>query len=91
MCDLRIHAAPYMSTRHFSMTRDDDGSIYVEDVGSTNGTDVLYRGRWVTARYGPVPIEAGSKILAGRVLFKIDGAGQVSVHKDVGLLDRDKV
>jgi len=88
-CDLRISDAPYMSTRHFALTRGDDGQIYVQDLGSMNGTDVYTVAGWVRA-HSPIPVGPGSKIYAGRVLFKVDSAGQVSVQKDVSIFDRDR-
>lgn len=49
-CDVRIDD-PYVSGRHARVWRDDDG-VWVEDLGSTNGTWIgqLYFGQRVTLK-----------------------------------------
>ena len=89
-CDLRISDAPYMSSRHFSLTRDASGTIHVQDLGSTNGTEVNNGAGWVRA-YSPIPIGPGSQILAGKILFKIGAGGHVDVVRDVDIYRRDTV
>jgi pSer/pThr/pTyr-binding forkhead associated (FHA) protein len=37
-CDVRILDDDYVSIRHCKVTRTEDGSVWVEDLGSTNGT-----------------------------------------------------
>lgn len=89
-CDVRVSEAPYLSNRHFAICRHDDGLVTVEDLGSTNGTEVYNpMVGWVRAR-SPIAIGPGSKIHAGRLLFKIDDAGRVNVQRDVSILDRDR-
>lgn len=87
-CDLRVSDAPYLSNRHFALVVE-NGRVSVEDLGSMNGTEVFRPGLgWVKA-WTPVSIQPGSKILAGRVLFKIGTDFRVDVVKDVTLLNRD--
>lgn len=89
-CDLRVEDSPYLSARHFSITRHDNGVVTVRDEGSTNGTSVYAPGLgWFDARIEPIPLIPGSKIHAGKVLFKIAADGQVEVVKDVSLWERN--
>lgn len=88
-CDLRVSDAPYMSNRHFSITWRDDETLWVEDLGSTNGTDVYRPGHgWVKA-FPAVRLVVGSKIYAGRVLFKFEEGWRGAVVRDVALSLRD--
>lgn len=63
-CDIRIEDK-YASARHARVWRDDLGKVWVEDLGSTNGTwlDKLYTGRRV---YGPTRIFFGDVLFVGR-------------------------
>jgi pSer/pThr/pTyr-binding forkhead associated (FHA) protein len=47
-CDVRVNDDPYVSNRHARVTQDDDGSIWIEDLGSTNGT-------WIQRAFMPRP------------------------------------
>ena len=44
-CDVRVRDAPYVSARHARVWTDDDGVVWVEDLGSTNGTWIQRAGR----------------------------------------------
>lgn len=37
-CDVRVNDDPYVSSRHARVSVDESGSVWVEDLGSTNGT-----------------------------------------------------
>lgn len=59
-CDVRIDDE-YVSNHHCRITRDDDGRVWIEDLGSTNGT-------WVNGAriYDRFPIRPGVTIRIGR-------------------------
>jgi pSer/pThr/pTyr-binding forkhead associated (FHA) protein len=56
----------YASTRHARIAPNEDGSWFVEDLGSTNGT---YVGR---ARInGPTPVAVGSAVRIGKTVLEL--------------------
>lgn len=64
-CDLRIDDE-YASPRHAAITRRPDGSYWVEDLGSTNGTRVIRGGGLGAKVYGPMLLLPGDIIRVGR-------------------------
>ena len=56
----------YASTRHARLTRNDDGTVYLEDLGSTNGT-YLDRTRVVA----PTSVPIGAPIRIGRTVIEL--------------------
>jgi hypothetical protein len=65
MGDITFPGDGYVSGRHCRLMGDDDG-IYIEDVGSSNGT-------YMRVRAGQV-VPYGSLVLIGQKLFKIEKA-----------------
>lgn len=65
-CDLRVDD-PYASPRHASITRKPDGTYWLADLGSTNGTSV-HRGTGMLGIkvYGPMLLRPGDVIRVGR-------------------------
>lgn len=66
-CDLRVDD-PYASPRHAAITRRANGTYWIEDLGSTNGTRI-FRGQgdaFGTKVYGPTPLMRGDVIRIGR-------------------------
>lgn len=63
-CDIRVDDE-FVSTRHARVWRDEVGQVWVEDLGSMNGTwlDRPYTGRRV---YGPTRIKPGDVLYVGR-------------------------
>ena len=57
---------PYMSGRHFSI-KVQDGKAVVTDLGSTNGLYLRFE--------GPVELLPGQKLLAGKTVVSLEGAG----------------
>lgn len=70
-CDVRIEDDEYVSTKHCKVTLTEDGSVWVEDLGSTNGTWVrapseIAPGRFPGMRvHGPMPLPHGWVIRIG--------------------------
>jgi len=63
-CDVVI-TDPYVSGRHARAWRDQDGNVWVEDLGTTNGTWVVRDG--VLRRAEPrLPIRPGDTLVIGR-------------------------
>jgi len=63
-CDLSLPGDAFLSQRHVGVTRDRTG-LWVEDLGSTNGTEV--DGRAVA---GCEPLFQGAKVSAGTVVLE---------------------
>lgn len=70
-CDTVIHGDPYISPRHCRITRIPlagraGWQIFVEDLGSTNGT-------WVNGQriYGPRELRIGDELRIGRTAREI--------------------
>jgi pSer/pThr/pTyr-binding forkhead associated (FHA) protein len=64
-CDLRVDD-PYASPRHAAITRRPNGTYWIADLGSTNGT---YIGPTFVGKarvYGPTPLRPGDIIWVGR-------------------------
>lgn len=59
--DISIEGDQYLSPRHARVFRADDGQVWIEDLGSTNGTFV--NGMRVTT---PTPISPGDVVRVGR-------------------------
>ena len=59
-CEVCIHDQ-YASNRHARVTKDDDGRIWIEDLGSTNGT-------WLNGSrvYGKRLMQVGDVVRIGR-------------------------
>lgn len=55
----------YASAHHARITQTPDGSVYVEDLGSTNGTYITRDG-FTTKAVGPTRIWPGDTIIIGR-------------------------
>jgi pSer/pThr/pTyr-binding forkhead associated (FHA) protein len=62
-CDVRVSDA-YASNRHCCITREDDGRVWIEDLGSTNGTWVNGVRVWDRRE-----IRLGARIRIGRSEF----------------------
>lgn len=61
-CDVRVDD-PYVSSRHARVWSDDDGAVWVEDLGSTNGT---YLGERREIRvYGKTRLRPGDVLWLG--------------------------
>lgn len=58
-CDVRV-ADEYVSNHHCRITRDSDGAVWIEDLGSMNGTWVNGARVWNKRR-----IQPGAKIRIG--------------------------
>jgi pSer/pThr/pTyr-binding forkhead associated (FHA) protein len=58
-CDIRVDDE-YVSDHHARLTRDPLGVVWIEDLGSTNGT-------WVNGVkvYGPTPLTRGDTLRIG--------------------------
>jgi pSer/pThr/pTyr-binding forkhead associated (FHA) protein len=71
-CDVVLDD-PYVSPRHCRIWQDDDGCLWTEDLGSTNGTwlDRLYLG---TRVYGPTPLAGHDVMWIGRTRIPITAA-----------------
>lgn len=63
-CDVVI-ADPYMSNRHARAVQYDDGRVYLEDLGSTNGTTII-RGEFRITVTMPTRVIPGDVIRIGR-------------------------
>jgi pSer/pThr/pTyr-binding forkhead associated (FHA) protein len=44
-CDVRVNGDPYVSNRHARVWADDTGAVWIEDLGSTNGTFIQRAGQ----------------------------------------------
>jgi RNA polymerase subunit RPABC4/transcription elongation factor Spt4 len=62
-CHLSSPADEYLSRRHARLTVK-DGQVFLEDLGSSNGTFLRIR--------RPAALEAGDEILAGTCLFRLE-------------------
>lgn len=63
-CDVRVNDE-YASSRHARVTRRGDGTFWIEDLGSTNGTHITRRGAHY--RVGPpMRVLPGDTITIGR-------------------------
>lgn len=66
-CDLRLTSDEYVSTRHARIWRDDEARVWIEDLGSTNGTFVRRDGSATALRvWGPTRLYPGDWIQVGR-------------------------
>lgn len=63
-CDLALADDAYLSQRHLGVTADASG-LWVEDLGSTNGT--LLDGRRITTRE---PLYQGNRVSAGTLVME---------------------
>jgi pSer/pThr/pTyr-binding forkhead associated (FHA) protein len=71
-CDIRI-VDPYASPHHARAWRDPHGNVWVDDLGSTNGTWVIHNG--VRYRAQPrLPLEPGDTLVIGRTRLPWTGA-----------------
>ena len=68
-CDVRVNDDPYVSNRHARVWRDDGGNVWIEDLGSTNGTWLQRAGiprpihpALLPRVYGPTRITRGDTI-----------------------------
>ncbi len=64
-CDMRL-TDEYASARHALIHRDDEGHVYVEDLGSTNGTYVQLPSGQKGKVTVPFEIHPGDVIIVGR-------------------------
>ena len=62
-CDLVIADDDYVSRRHARLFRS-DGMVYLEDMGSANGTFLRVR--------RPIVLEPGDEILVGTAMFQLE-------------------
>lgn len=69
-CDIRV-SDPYVSNYHCRIVRNPDGLVYVEDLGSMNGTWIDGRRVWLQAR-----ISADSVLKIGRTVVPLKGSIQ---------------
>jgi predicted component of type VI protein secretion system len=62
--DILFSEDGYVSGLHCRVAREEDGNVYLTDVGSSNGT---------FARLGAeYPLQAGDVLLMGQQLFRVD-------------------
>lgn len=66
-CDLNFPTDPFLSTRHAQLSRGDDGTLYVEDLGSRNGTFVRIEGER--------KLSHGDAIMLGEQVMRVEVAG----------------
>jgi len=65
-CDMTV-IDEYASKRHAAIVRDDDGQVWVWDLGSTNGTRVIHNGVTSKVPLGTRrPIWPGDTVIVGR-------------------------
>lgn len=59
--DISVRDDDYVSTRHAEVTKHEDGTVTVRDLGSMNGT-------WVNGVrvYGPTRLRSGDRLRVGR-------------------------
>ena len=62
-CDLAVQDDEYLSRRHARIYQS-DGVVYLEDLGSANGTYVRVR--------RPIVLEAGDEILVGTSVLRFE-------------------
>jgi pSer/pThr/pTyr-binding forkhead associated (FHA) protein len=67
-CDVRVND-PYVSPRHLRVTRTPDGAIWVEDLGSSNGTWIVLAGVRILRVQGLVRLHQGAAVQIGRTLI----------------------
>lgn len=65
-CDVCLSDDPYVSDVHCVVTRDDDGTVWVADLGSTNGT---FLRRSSGTRIETIRVTVPTRIEPGDVLF----------------------
>lgn len=63
-CDLNFPTDPFLSTRHAQLSRGDDGGLFVEDLGSRNGTFVRIDGERKLAH--------GDAIMLGEQVMRVE-------------------
>ncbi|MFZ9887452.1 MAG: FHA domain-containing protein [Myxococcota bacterium] len=63
-CDLNYPSDGYLSTRHAQVGRADDGNLFLEDLGSRNGTFVRV--------YSPYRLQHGDTLLLGAQVMRIE-------------------
>ncbi len=69
-CDVRITEDEYVSKRHCEVTLREDGTAWVEDLGSTNGTWLRLRPHGSLIRvHGPMAVHPGFVLRVGRTEF----------------------
>ncbi|MFI1194152.1 FHA domain-containing protein [Micromonospora sp. NPDC020750] len=67
-CDVRIHTDPHVSPRHARITTDDDGGLWVEDLGSVHGTWLEMTATGGTGKMR-VPSNGPRRMLAGDTVW----------------------
>jgi putative serine protease PepD len=72
--DVRLPGDTHVSTRHARVWLS-GGSVWVEDIGSTNGT---YVGG--ASVHGPRPLADGESLTVGHTLLRVVGAASADVH-----------
>jgi hypothetical protein len=78
-CDVRVNDE-YASPRHARVWQDDQGKLWVEDLGSTNGT---WLGAWGSFRvHGPTPIGAYKTMWIGRTCIPITADADIRTARD---------
>jgi len=64
-CDVRV-ADEYVSSQHARVIRRADGTFWVEDLGSTNGTHIRREGGTKDHVTVPTQIRPGDTLIVGR-------------------------
>ncbi len=67
-CDVCIHGDEYVSARHARVFQDRSGQVWVDDLGSTNGTYLIAggHGEWGQKVTGPTRVQPGDIVRVGR-------------------------
>ncbi len=69
-CAVRITDDPYVSNHHCEVTLRDDGTAWLEDLGSTNGTWLRLSPKMPPVQvYGPMKVWPGCVLRVGRTEF----------------------
>lgn len=73
-CDVRITDDPYVSNRHARAGQNADGTAWIEDLGSMNGTWVRRGGQLFRVRMS-MELRPGDVVKVGRTLipWTVDG------------------
>lgn len=75
-CDVRITDDPYVSNHHCEVTLRDDGTAWLEDLGSMNGTWLKLTPKTPPVKvYGPMRVRPGNILRVGHTEFPWEKKG----------------